>query len=277
MGIEPTIPGTNPESTDLKSAGAARPHSLPRLRTGGGADGDRTRDLVNAIHARSQLRHSPSPVVRPVVRSPNARFYPAPWAGTPTVHARLRRGPARTPALQATPALQVAVAGEDAGAPELPPHDVSSAATMERRRPRRPAPHPVPQAGSCRRTVGRDAHGPWAPPAVAGEDAGGPGGGGRGGGAPGEQWPVGTPALQNFRPVTLRAPAPWSAGVLAGLRHTLGPSGRLMPTNRRPGGPRSMRASGGGRRGRRRSRWWWPVRTPAVQNFRAAQAVRSHR
>ena len=27
----------------------------------GGADGDRTRDLVNAIHARSQLRHSPSP------------------------------------------------------------------------------------------------------------------------------------------------------------------------------------------------------------------------
>src|SRR5882762_5228431 len=26
----------------------------------GGADGDRTHDLVNAIHARSQLRHSPT-------------------------------------------------------------------------------------------------------------------------------------------------------------------------------------------------------------------------
>ena len=69
VGIEPTIPGTNPESTDLKSAEAARPHALPteraRLsrpveRDPGGADGDRTRDLVNAIHARSQLRHSPN-------------------------------------------------------------------------------------------------------------------------------------------------------------------------------------------------------------------------
>ncbi len=70
VGIEPTIPGTNPESTDLKSAEAARPHALPVRCSGlprtagrdpGGADGDRTRDLVNAIHARSQLRHSPSP------------------------------------------------------------------------------------------------------------------------------------------------------------------------------------------------------------------------
>ena len=26
----------------------------------GGADGDRTRDLLNAIQARSQLRHSPT-------------------------------------------------------------------------------------------------------------------------------------------------------------------------------------------------------------------------
>ena len=69
VGIEPTIPGTNPESTDLKSAKAARPHALPTERARlsrpverdlGGADGDRTRDLVNAIHARSQLRHSPN-------------------------------------------------------------------------------------------------------------------------------------------------------------------------------------------------------------------------
>ena len=34
VGIEPTIPGTNPESTDLKSAEAARPHALPKERTG---------------------------------------------------------------------------------------------------------------------------------------------------------------------------------------------------------------------------------------------------
>ncbi len=51
VGIEPTIPGTNPESTDLKSAEAARPHALPVRRSGsprpagrgpGGADGSRT-------------------------------------------------------------------------------------------------------------------------------------------------------------------------------------------------------------------------------------------
>ena len=51
VGIEPTIPGTNPESTDLKSAEAARPHALPVRCSGlprtagrdpGGADGDRT-------------------------------------------------------------------------------------------------------------------------------------------------------------------------------------------------------------------------------------------
>lgn len=34
VGIEPTIPGTNPESTDLKSAEAARPHALPVKRSG---------------------------------------------------------------------------------------------------------------------------------------------------------------------------------------------------------------------------------------------------
>ena len=51
VGIEPTIPGANPESTDLKSAEAARPHALPLGRSGplrpdmrgpGGADGSRT-------------------------------------------------------------------------------------------------------------------------------------------------------------------------------------------------------------------------------------------
>ena len=30
-----------------------------RLGSASGADGDRTRNLVNAIHARSQLRHGP--------------------------------------------------------------------------------------------------------------------------------------------------------------------------------------------------------------------------
>ena len=52
-----------------------------------------------------------------------------PWAGRPTEHARLRRRPMRTPALQNTRALTYA-----APAPW-------SAGPMERRRPRRPAPH----------------------------------------------------------------------------------------------------------------------------------------
>ena len=35
----------------------------------GGADGDRTRDLLNAIQARSQLRHSPTQAV--ILAQPN--------------------------------------------------------------------------------------------------------------------------------------------------------------------------------------------------------------
>ena len=87
---------------------------------------------------------------------------------------------------------------------------------MERRRPRRPAPHlrslrqsraDRAAAPPRRRTVGREAHGPCPPAAAAGEDTG----------APSEECPV-------------RGPAPWSAGVLAGLRHTLRPSGSRVPT-----------------------------------------------
>ena len=44
VGIEPTIPGVNPESTDLKSAEAARPHALPRC--GPGRSGPKREILV---------------------------------------------------------------------------------------------------------------------------------------------------------------------------------------------------------------------------------------
>ena len=72
--------------------------------------------------------------------------------------------------------------------------------------------------------------------------------------------PARTPALQIWRALTYGAPAPWSAGVLAGLHPILRPLASLRPTasppaeGRGPGGPPTMPASGGGRRGRRRSK-----------------------
>ncbi len=62
---------------------------------------------------------------------------------------------------------------------------------------------PVPVA-PYRLPVGREAHGTCPPAAVAGEDAGAP----------------------CWRVLADRASAPWSAGVLAGLRRTFGPIGR---------------------------------------------------
>ncbi len=43
------------------------------------------------------------------------------------------------------------------------------------------------------------------------------------------RWPVRTPALQNWRFLIYGAAAPWSAGVLAGLRRTVDPSDSLVP------------------------------------------------
>ncbi len=101
------------------------------------------------------------------------------------------------------PSAPPAVAGGDAGAPwgRCPVRASaawSAGVLAGLRRPLRPAGSLVPTAPRCRGTVVRQTQGPFAAPAVAGGDAGAPWG----------QWPV-------------RAPAAWSAGVLAGLRRTV--------------------------------------------------------
>ena len=130
------------------------------------------------MERRRPRRPAPTLEVPQAISCRQRRRADRPWAGRPTDHARLGRWPARTPA------LQLAVAGEDTGAPELARPDVWSA-PLERRRPRRPAPH------------------------------------------------------------------------LRLLRQSRADSA-AVPTDRGPGGPRTMPACGGGRRGRRRSRTGGP-------------------
>ncbi len=156
------------------------------------------------------------------------RGAPAPWSAGVLAGLRRTLRPCAVSCRQRHRAHETAAgAGEDTGAPGLVRPDVGSAAPMERRRPRRPAPpwsagvlapacatRSVPRAVSCRQRRRT-----YETAAGAGEDTG----------APGLARPdVGSPGpMERRRP---RRPAPpWSAGVLAGLRHTLRPLRSLVP------------------------------------------------
>ena len=149
-----------------------------------------------------------------------------------------------------------------------------SAGPMERRRPRRPAPHPPSprQSPADRAAVPthRGPRGPRTTPAC--------GGGRRGRRRSMGRWPVRTPALQDWRALTDGASAPCSAGTMERRRpRRPAPHPRpltqsradraAVPMHRGAGGPRTMPACGVGRRGRRRSMGRWPVRTPALQEL----------
>ncbi len=120
---------------------------------------------------------------------------------------------------------------------------------MERRRPRRPAPHlPSPRQSHAHSTAAPTD--PWARRPTDQARL--------------QRWPVRTPALQKRRALTYGAPAPWSAGVLAGLRRTFRHHGSLTPT-----APPHRRTPGARRPTDQARLQRWPVRTPALQKRRA--------
>ncbi len=222
----------------------------------------------------------PAPHPRPLRQSHADRA--APWnAG---VLAGLRRTLGPLASLMPSAPPHGAPASSPACAAASVPWTVScrQRRPMERRRPRRPAPHRRPlrqsRAGSAtpwnagvhaglRRSLGPLASlMPSAPPH----------------GAPASSPACAAPSAPQAvscrprRPMERRRPrrpaphprslgqshavsaAPWSAGVLAGLRRSLGPLDSLMPSAPRTDGPSAGEATGapGG---------WWPVRTPALQ------------
>ncbi len=131
---------------------------------------------------------------------------------------------------------------------------------MERRRPRRPAPPRslLPTATTCRPTVRRKAHGPSLPAPLAGEDTGAPERGRRG------RRRSRTARVDLSTADPHRAPAPWSAGVLAGLPRTASP----YPPRRRADRPCTPTPTVHPRLRR------WPVRAPALHGADAVNVNR---
>ena len=202
---------------------------------------------------RRSLSQSPADNAGPLERRRPRR--PTPTAGpsvslVPTAaapwSAGVLAGLRRPPAPQSVPCRQRRLPGAPASSPAyadrrpLSQSRADSGGPLERRRPRRPAPDlrspsQSPVEPPCRPTVGREAHGPCPPAAVAGEDTGAPG---------------------------LERPDVWSGGPLERRRPrrptpTVGPSFSL-PSSRRADRPWAGRPTDHARLRR------WPVRTPAL-------------
>ncbi len=211
------------------------------------------------------------PVPHPVSRR-TRRPADEPCAGRPTHHARPRRRPVRTPALQNSRALTLGTpdpwsagvlagprrtlrpsrsllptaphpwsAGVLAGPPRTlrpshslppnPPHPWSAGVLAGLRRTPRPSHSLPPNPPPCRRTVGRVAHAPCPPAAVAGEDTGAP--------------ELARPDLWNSGPMERRRPRRPAPHPPSLTQSPAEPA--ALPTNRGPGGPWTMPACGGGR------------------------------